>query len=92
MSGEKNTIFKSEVLQTREEVADFLRELAERITGGTLVLRRPGKELEVIVPDRVNLEIEVEDKHKAGKGWQRSLEIEIEWYEGGVTYGPVELG
>ena len=92
MSGEKITVFKSEVPRTREEVASFLWDLAEKMTGGTVVLTRPGEELEVTIPEHVTLEIEVEEKQKSGKGTQRSLEIEIEWYEGGSETEPVELG
>ena len=49
------------------------------------------KEIEVDVPNNVVLELKVEEEDKKGKT-QRSLEIEIEWYDGDEAQGPVTLG
>ncbi|NLG66791.1 MAG: amphi-Trp domain-containing protein [Actinobacteria bacterium] len=92
MSEHKTRLFKSEVPQTRMETANFLRELADKVATGTVVLKRSGEEWEVVIPEHVVLEVQLDKKSKSGKGVKHSLEIEIEWYEGGAGAGPVELG
>jgi amphi-Trp domain-containing protein len=87
----KTTLFKSEERHDLQEVADFLRDLADRLEGGEVVLRRGDREVTVQLPDRVELEIEVEKKEKKRKT-KHSLEIEIEWKEGDFSGGPVTLG
>ncbi len=87
---EKKILFKSEEPRSLEEVANFLKELAERLQGGRVVLRRGGEEITLVMPQNVILEIKAEEKIKAGKT-KHSLEIEIEWKEGEEA-GPVSLG
>ncbi|QJA05282.1 amphi-Trp domain-containing protein [Thermosulfurimonas marina] len=85
---EKKVLFKSEELKDRTEVATFLRDLAAKLEAGELALRREAEEVRLSLPERVILEIKVEEKAKPGKTKQ-SLEIEIEWGEG--LTGGVEL-
>lgn len=88
----KTRLFKSEVPQTRTETANFLRELGDKMAAGTVVLKHSGEEWEMVIPEHLTLEIQLDKKDKPGKGMRYSLEIELEWYEGGVGGGPVELG
>ncbi|MFP4345410.1 MAG: amphi-Trp domain-containing protein [Anaerolineales bacterium] len=87
----KTTLFKSEERHDLREVAAFLRELADRLESGEVVLQQGDREVNVRLPDRVELEIEVEKKEKKRKT-KHSLEIEIEWKEGDFSGGPVTLG
>ncbi|NPA48869.1 MAG: amphi-Trp domain-containing protein [Thermodesulfobacteria bacterium] len=87
---EKKVLFKSEEPRSLEDVARFLRELADRLSQGKVVLRRGGEEITLNIPPNVVLELKAEEKVKPSKT-KYSLEIEIEWGEGEGT-GPVSLG
>jgi amphi-Trp domain-containing protein len=90
--GKETRLFKSEEHKNRSEVGGFLRQLAEKIDSGEVVLRRGNEELVFNIPAQVILEIQVEDEDKKRKGVQHSLEIEIKWYDNDLGGGPLELG
>jgi amphi-Trp domain-containing protein len=81
MSGNKNILYKSEEHMSREELAAFLRSLADRVQSGRVVLTGGNSEQQVDVGDRVELEVEYQTKPKGG-GTRHQLELEIEWGEG----------
>ena len=78
MSGPKNILYKSEEYLSRSELASFLRQLAERVESGTVVLTNGGQETTVEVGERVELEVQYETKEKP-RGTRHQLELEIEW-------------
>jgi amphi-Trp domain-containing protein len=80
MMGRKNRQFKSEELKSRQEVAAFLKELAEKIEVNRLVLSRGADNVSLNIPDTISLGILSESKKKKGKR-KHSLELEIEWLE-----------
>lgn len=91
--GKETTLFESEEKKDIQNVADFLRQLADKIEQKQVILRQGTEELTLELPHTVNLEIKVEDELKKTKT-KRSLEIEIEWYLGqddepdaGITLG-----
>ncbi len=88
--GEKQVVFESEEPKALTDVAAFLRDLAEKLQAGRLVLRRGGEEIVLTFPTQVVLEVKVEQKQKKGQT-KHHLEIEIEWVEGQGA-GPVEIG
>lgn len=95
MSGGKKSVqFDSKEVTTTDRVAGFLRQLADRVESGQVVLRQGEGEAEVEVelPDSVVLEVSLDRKEKGPKGTKRSLEVEIEWYEEGRGRGPVRVG
>jgi len=72
-------------------VAAFLRELADKVAEGRVVLISGAEELALELPQSVVLEIKAEEEAKKNK-IKRSLEVEIEWIPGdqggeGVTLG-----
>ena len=89
--GKETVLFKSEEHQDRQAVAEFLRDLADRVADGRVNLRQGEQEVSLEIPYQVVLELkaEVEDK---GRTKKRSLEVEIEWTDGGQASGPVVLG
>jgi amphi-Trp domain-containing protein len=89
--GKEIVLFKSEEKQAIQSVADFLHELADKLAQKEVILRQGEEEITVAVPDQVVLELKVEEEQKKGRT-QRSLEVEIEWYEGDQPGGPVTLG
>jgi len=88
--GKKTILFESEEYRSISSVAAFLRELADKLEQGEVVLRQGEKEITVSIPQNVELEIEVQEKPKRGKT-QQELEIELEWIKG-EEGGPVTLG
>lgn len=89
--GKEVVLFKSEERQRRPEVAAFLRELADKVEGGEVILRKGAEELVLTLPGNVVLEVKAEEEDKKGRT-QRSLEVEIEWYVGEEDEGTLSLG
>ncbi len=90
MSGKKNILLKSEEKRSLADVANFLRELADKIEHNQVTLKQGTQEYNLDLPDPVTLELELEDKDKNGRT-KRQIEIEIEWYLG-EEGGAVSLG
>ena len=86
----KNIMFKAKEWKSRQSAAAFLRELAEKLDGGTVTPRRGEEEVVFSLPETLELDIELTEKVKPNKT-DRELEIEIEWTEQQVE-GPVTLG
>jgi amphi-Trp domain-containing protein len=90
--GKETRLFKSEEKKNRQEVSAFLKELADKIDAGQVVLRKGQEELTLDMPFNLVLEIQVEDEDKKRKGIQHSLELEIKWFDDDSPAGPLELG
>jgi amphi-Trp domain-containing protein len=90
--GKEKKLFKSEERRNRSEVCTFLRQLADKIDEGRVILSQGQEELSLDLPHNLVLEIQVEDEDKKRKGIQHSLEIEIKWFEGDAAGGPLVLG
>lgn len=89
--GSETRLFTSEERMTREDASTFLHQLADKLAEGRVLLRQGQEETELHVPDRLILEVQVEDEDKKTKGVQHSLEVEIKWFDT-EQGGPVELG
>jgi len=89
--GREIELFKSKERKGRQEVAEFLHHLADKVASGNLVLKQGQEEVNVELPDNLILEVEVEDEHKRKKGVQHKLEIELKWYDNDDAGGPLEL-
>ncbi len=91
--GRETRLFKSQERKSREEVTDFLRQLADRIADGRVTLSQGGEDIVLQLPRSMVLEVQVEDEEKGEKGIQHSLELEFKWFdrEQGEQTGPLEL-
>ena len=89
MSGPKNILFKSKERKTSQEIADFFRKLADKMDNNQFTLKQGDQEVNLELPNSIELELEVEEKQKKG-GLKREFEIEMEWYKNGGE-GPVEI-
>lgn len=91
--GIETVLFKSEEKKTTADAAGFLRLLADKLEAGRVALQQGDTEVVLEVPGDVTLEVKAESEEKRA-GLLKSLEVEIEWYEGqGATpKGPVTLG
>jgi len=89
--GKETRLFKSEERMSRSDVSVFLRQLADKLSEGQVVLRQGQEEITLQLPGRLILEVQVEDEDKKVKGIQHSLEVEIKWFDD-EQGGPLELG
>jgi amphi-Trp domain-containing protein len=79
----EKVLFKSKEKKQTSEVASILRTVADKIESGRITLSQGGEENNLSIPDAVILEIKVEEETKADRDTlKKSLEIELEWYEG----------
>lgn len=90
--GREIKLLKSEERKTRTEASAFMRQLADKIESGHVILRTGQTELALDIPATVILELQVEDEDKRAKGTQHSLEVTIKWFDGDEGGGPLELG
>ncbi len=89
--GKEVKLFKSEEKKSRSDVAAFLRQLADKVGEGRVVLRQGRQEITLELAHNLILEIQVEDEDKKRKGIQHSLEIEIKWFDDDGSGGPLQL-
>lgn len=75
-------LFKSEERKSRLEISEFLQQLATRIAEGQVVFGQGEKEISLVLPESLVLEVQVEDEDKGERGTQHSLEIELKWFDG----------
>ncbi len=79
----EKVLFKSEEKKQTSEVASILRTVADKVESGQITLSQGKEEVNLSIPGTITLEIKVEEETKAGRDTlKKSLEIELEWYEG----------
>ena len=89
MSGPKNILFKSKENKSCQEIADFFRKLADKFENKEFTLKQGSQEVNIKLPNSIELELEVEEKSKK-QGIKREFEIEMEWYDN-ENDSPVKL-
>lgn len=89
--GKEVTLFEAEEKRSLSEVADFFRQLADRLDKKKVVLRAGDKKIKLDIPDNVELEIEVEKEISKNKT-EIELEIELKWIEGDKRDGKSKRG
>lgn len=92
MKNKEVILFKTKEWKTRSDVAAFLKQLAAKVDEGRITLKSGNDEVQVQFSDKLELEVELEDKDKAAKGIQHKLEIEIKWYDKDKEGGKLEIG
>jgi len=85
----EEVLFKSESTQSRQEIADYLRAVADKLSAGDPVTLSAGSDSVTLdVPDRPTFEVKAErETDKGGRTPEKSLELEIEWDENGSSSG-----
>jgi amphi-Trp domain-containing protein len=90
--GKEEVLFRSEAMRSTADVAQFLRQLAEKVEAGEVILRQGADELVLTLPQTVTLEVKAEEE-SSSKGPKHSLEVELEWRPGEEeSAAPLELG
>jgi amphi-Trp domain-containing protein len=79
-------LLSTESSMTREEAADKMRDLADKIAEGRVELNTQTDSIELRPSERVDFEIEVEEEQDG----DISIELEVEWSEKGKA-GDIEI-
>jgi amphi-Trp domain-containing protein len=78
--GIETVLFKSEEKKSAKEIADILRQIADKIESGSMTLMQSGNETILDFPQSMILEMKVEEEQ--GRKLKKSFEIELEWIPG----------
>jgi len=88
----EEVLFKSERASSREEIAAYLRTVADSLeSGGPITLSAGGESTTVEPPARPTFEVKVEREGPPDGPVEIGLEFELEWDEGGDSGGDGEL-
>ena len=79
--GIETVLFKSEEKKTSSDVAIALRQIADKIDDGTMILKKGSEEITIEFPKNMVLELKVEEE-QGKKRLKKSFEIELEWIVG----------
>ena len=76
----EEVVFKSESEQSREDIASYLRTVADNLDSGNAISLKAGSESVTLNPPaRPTFEIKAEHEGPAGNMTERSIEFELEW-------------
>jgi len=78
--GIETILFKSEEKKSAREIADILRQIADKIDSGSMTLLQGDNKVELDFPANMTLEMKVEEEQ--GRKLKKSFEIELEWIPG----------
>jgi amphi-Trp domain-containing protein len=92
----EEVLFESETNQSRSEIADYLRRVADSLEeGGAVTLRAGDESVSLDPPERPTFEVKAEKEGPEGAMDERSVEFEIEWRVGDEGEGsgdaPLEI-
>ncbi|QCC46230.1 amphi-Trp domain-containing protein [Halobellus limi] len=80
----EEVLFKSESPQSREEIAAYLRSVADKLESGeAITLSAGGESVTMEPPARPTFEVKAEREGPTGGSGELSVEFELEWDEGG---------
>ena len=74
--GIETVLFKSEGKKASSDIANLLRQVADKIDEGTMILKQGSEEVRLDFPQNMVLELKVEEEQ--GKRLKKSFEIELE--------------
>ncbi|WP_323174712.1 amphi-Trp domain-containing protein [Natrialba sp. PRR66] len=78
----EEVLFKSESAQSRNEIASYLRSVAEKLEqGGPITLKTGAESVTMDPPERPTFEVKAEREGPADGPGELSIEFELEWDE-----------
>ena len=80
----KNILLKSKEQRNIQDVAAFLRQLADRLEQSEIALQRGDQEISLEVPNRVTFKLKVKEKVKKRRTKQQ-LKMTLRWQDGDRT-------
>jgi amphi-Trp domain-containing protein len=88
----EETLFKSESVQNRADVANYLRTVADTLDSGeSITLTAGDQSVTMDPPSSLTFEVKAEREGPTGKPGELSIEFELEWDEDGGGGGPLEI-
>jgi amphi-Trp domain-containing protein len=79
--GRETVLFKSEEKKASSDIANTLRQIADKIDDGTMTLKQGSDEITLEFPKNMVLELKIEEE-QGKKRLKKSFEIELEWIMG----------
>jgi amphi-Trp domain-containing protein len=79
--GRETVLFKSEEKKASSDIANTLRQIADKIDDGTMILKQGSEEITLEFPKNMVLELKIEEE-QGRKRLKKSFEIELEWIMG----------
>jgi amphi-Trp domain-containing protein len=79
--GRETVLFKSEEKKASSDIANTLRQIADKIDDGTMTLKQGSDEITLEFPKNIVLELKIEEE-QGKKRLKKSFEIELEWIMG----------
>ena len=79
--GRETVLFKSEEKKASSDIANTLRQIADKIDDGTMILKQGSEEITLEFPKNMVLELKIEEE-QGKKQLKKSFEIELEWIIG----------
>ena len=84
----EEVLFESESRQSRDEIAAYLRTVADSLDAGdAITLKKGGESVTMEPPARPTFEVKAEREGPADGDGELSIEFELEWDEGGEETG-----
>jgi amphi-Trp domain-containing protein len=87
--GRETVLFKSEERKPSGEIADALRQIADKIDDGTMILKKGSDEIKLEFPPNMVFELKIEEE--SGRKHKKSFEIEMEWTIGEEQTGGAKI-
>ncbi|PSQ17200.1 amphi-Trp domain-containing protein [Halobacteriales archaeon QS_8_69_26] len=91
----EEVLFETERSRDREQIADYLRAVADKLDSGeAMTLSAGDQSVTLDVPARPTFEVKAEREQESG-GTELSVEFELEWKEGESSEsggGDLEIG
>ncbi len=79
--GRETVLFKSEEKKASSDIANTLRQIADKIDDITMILKQGSEEITLEFPKNMVLELKIEEE-QGKERLKRSFEIELEWIMG----------
>lgn len=74
----KNTLIKTKERRSVQEVAAFLRQLADRLERNEVALQRGDEEIRIEIPNRITFKVKAKEKIKKRKT-KHQLKMTLKW-------------
>ena len=87
----KNTLLRSKERRSVQDVAAFLRQLADSLEQNEITLQRGDEEVRIDVPSRVTFKVKAKEKIKK-QSTKRQLKLTLKWKEGDRAENFVQIG
>jgi amphi-Trp domain-containing protein len=88
--GKETVLFKSEEKKSSSDIANTLRQIADKIDDGTMILKQGSEEITLEFPKNMVLELKIEEE-QGKKKLKKSFEIELEWVIGDEQAGSTSI-